>query len=253
VSAQRDPDVVLAAWLDENAIPLPAETRHAIETAIRTIPQRRRPMGLPWRSTHMLTPLRLAAATALVVVVAVGALLVFRPTDLPGVGAPSPSPSPSASVAASLDPSTWTEYTSTEYGFTVKHPPDWAPWPEQNRIFFSGGADWGTGISVGRYPMGDASTPDAWLEANCGRAFAFAGTKPDPADGLVGCELMDGAAWAATTVDGHDAVDGSSSDNCCRDTVVFAEDQVYVITGWHNVAYDRPLFDAFVETLTLQP
>ena len=184
MTTRRDPDVILAGWLDENAVPLPSETRHAIETSIRTIPQRRRPMWTPWRTLPMTTPLRLAATAFVVVILAIGAFVYFRPTAVPGVGAPSASPAASA-AASGLDPSTWTETVSTEYGFTVKHPAEWSGFPEPGRTFFAGGADWGTGISVGRYPMGDAATPADWLEANCGRTFAFAAQKPDPAEGLV--------------------------------------------------------------------
>ena len=35
MSARRDPDTTIAAWLDENAIPLPSETRRAIDVGPR--------------------------------------------------------------------------------------------------------------------------------------------------------------------------------------------------------------------------
>ena len=43
----RDPDAILGAWLDENRIPLPTETRRAIEVGVRATPQRRYRRWLP--------------------------------------------------------------------------------------------------------------------------------------------------------------------------------------------------------------
>ena len=58
MSAQRDPDVVLAAWLDDGPADLPSSTRRAISTAVRTTPQARTGLhGLPaWRPTHVPIP-----------------------------------------------------------------------------------------------------------------------------------------------------------------------------------------------------
>ena len=50
MSTPRDPDVVLAAWLDDGPADLPSSTRRAISTAVRTTPQARAGLGLPaWR------------------------------------------------------------------------------------------------------------------------------------------------------------------------------------------------------------
>jgi hypothetical protein len=244
---QREPDAILGAWLDENAVPLPSETRHAIDVGIRSIPQRRQPSWLPRRLLPMPYPLRLAAMAIVVIAVASGAFLLLRPGADLGVGGPgdaSPTPSASGSDAP------WTSYTSPDLGFTLSHPPDWSPFPEGDRVFFSGAADWGTGISVGRYDGG--LEPDAWLAANCGRTNAFTANRPDESEGLVPCNVPI-AEWTTTTVDGFDGFEGESPDGCCRDLVVFTEDAVYVITGWHNAAYDMALFDAFVATIDIHP
>ena len=74
MSAPRDPDVILAAWLDDGPADLPSSTRRAISTAVRTTPQSRAGLGLPaWRPT-MSKFLALAGAAA-VVAVAVGAFV----------------------------------------------------------------------------------------------------------------------------------------------------------------------------------
>ncbi|HEX5012954.1 MAG TPA: hypothetical protein VFV72_02255 [Candidatus Limnocylindrales bacterium] len=102
MNARTNPDDILAAWLDENTVPMPAPTRRAIEVGIRTIHQRRRPIWLPRRIEPMSTPLAqpavrgLAAMVTVVVVVAVGAFALFGQRT--GVG-PPPPPSPTASSA----------------------------------------------------------------------------------------------------------------------------------------------------------
>ena len=57
MSAPRDPDVILAAWLDDGPADLPSSTRRAISTAVRTTPQSRAGLGLPaWRPTDVQVP-----------------------------------------------------------------------------------------------------------------------------------------------------------------------------------------------------
>jgi hypothetical protein len=248
----RDPDVILGAWLDENLIPLPTETRRAIDVDIRTIPQRRRPIWLPWRYLTMSTPLRLAATALAVVVVAFGAFVFLRPAP-GGVGTTPPasdaSPTPSPSTGA--DTTSWTPYTSTEYGFELRHPPEWSAFPETNRIWFSGGAEWATGATVGRYLDPDRD-PDSWLQEHCGRTNAFTGNRPDDSDGAVACSRPL-AEWTTTEVDGHEAKLARSPDECCTDVLVFVDDHVYVITGWDVVWEDETFLNAFLSTIRLMP
>ena len=49
MTVQRDPDAILAAWLEEGPNRLPDATRRAIAVTTRTTHQSRRPMWLPWR------------------------------------------------------------------------------------------------------------------------------------------------------------------------------------------------------------
>ena len=65
MNLMRDPDALIAAWLDENALPLPTETRRAIAVDVRTTPQRQRPIWPLRRYPFMITPLRIAAVAAL--------------------------------------------------------------------------------------------------------------------------------------------------------------------------------------------
>ncbi len=49
MTVQRDPDAILAAWLEEGPDRLPDATRRAIAVTTRTTHQSRRPRWVPWR------------------------------------------------------------------------------------------------------------------------------------------------------------------------------------------------------------
>ena len=58
--------------------------------------------------------------------------------------------------------------------------------------------------------------------------------------------------WTPTEVDGHTG-GWTLDDSCCLDTVVFAGEDVFVITATSSFAADRPMVDAFLSTIRLQP
>jgi hypothetical protein len=127
MNAPRDPDSVLAAWLDEGPTDLPDVTRRAILTALPTTPQARRGHLAPWRSTHMNMFTR-AAAVLVVAVVAVGALvLVAGPKG--GVGVPSSSPVSSAPPSEPPLPTLDATFVSPSHGYQVKYPTGWIVTP----------------------------------------------------------------------------------------------------------------------------
>lgn len=101
----RDPDVIIAAWLDDGPDDLPAATRRSIVVGMRAV-SRRRPGPLPG-GIQMPSVLRLAVAAALVVAVGAIALTVIAPRPTPNVGigpaetASPPTPSPTLHV---IDP-----------------------------------------------------------------------------------------------------------------------------------------------------
>lgn len=138
MTTPRNPDLIVADWLDEGPTQMPSTTRRAIVTAVRTTPQARRGLGRSaWRPLmSRLVPLAGAAA----VVVGIGLFAILAPQLPNGAGGPAvppasasptaaPSPSPSASPASpapipSIDPSAWGTYTSSVYGLQVGYPPD---------------------------------------------------------------------------------------------------------------------------------
>lgn len=89
MNVPRDPETVLAAWLDEGPMDLPGETRRAILNALPTTPQARRGRFAPWR-LPMNGISRLATA-AIVAVVAIGGTLYLIAPRL-GPGGPGETP-----------------------------------------------------------------------------------------------------------------------------------------------------------------
>ena len=95
----RDPDTVLAAWLEDGPIRLPHETRQAIAVGIRTVPRRRPGLGLTLGGARLGLPdiglrrVSMALGGAAVVVLA-SALALGVYDDRPAVGGPVPAADP---------------------------------------------------------------------------------------------------------------------------------------------------------------
>jgi len=105
MTTPRDPDAILAGWLEEGPTRLPDQTRRAIVVALPTTSQRRPAVGLPWRFPTMSTIPKLAIGVAAVVAVLLGGAFLLRPgTTDPGVGAPVPTASPTPPVTPSPTP-----------------------------------------------------------------------------------------------------------------------------------------------------
>ena len=95
MSDQRDPDVVVAAWIDEGPVDLPEDQRRAIVNATQLLPQRRGGIAGPWRDSAMTGTLRIALGAVAVIAIALAGLVVLGPGLSGGTGAPpSPTPTP---------------------------------------------------------------------------------------------------------------------------------------------------------------
>ena len=102
----RDPDVIIAAWLEDGPDDLPAATRRSIVVGMRAV-SRRRPGPLPG-GIQMPSILRLAVAAALVVALGAITLTVIAPRPAQvGITGPSESASPTAASPTPrlIDPS----------------------------------------------------------------------------------------------------------------------------------------------------
>jgi hypothetical protein len=72
MSDRHDPDMIIAAWLDDGPTSLPPVTRQVIDSSIRVTPQRRRSIiRPPWGDHIMFTnPSRLVAAAVVAILLA---------------------------------------------------------------------------------------------------------------------------------------------------------------------------------------
>jgi hypothetical protein len=101
MSVQRDPDAILAAWLDEGPTGLPEPSRRAIAVNTRTTTQRRRPLWMPWRKPVMNTYARWAVAALAIVIAVGGAAYLLGPGGSQVGGKPTPNASAPATPAPS--------------------------------------------------------------------------------------------------------------------------------------------------------
>jgi hypothetical protein len=167
MTASRDPDPILAAWLDEGPSRLPVDTCRAILVATRTTRQQRRQRWLPWR-TSMLAFTRVAVAAIALVIVGRLGLGLFDSSPAPG------------DFAGPLDTSAWTTYISDRYGFSIGHPADWTERPGDHTWSLANDSDWLTSASEGfqapghtvlatawSVPVKPGTTDAAWIQAYC--------------------------------------------------------------------------------------
>jgi hypothetical protein len=108
MNVQRDPDAILAEWLEEGPTVLPEQTRRAIAVVTRTTNQTRRPIWMPLRRPSMNPYARIAAVATVLVLLVGGALYALTPTNngvggppgSPALSTPASSPTPASSSAA---------------------------------------------------------------------------------------------------------------------------------------------------------
>ena len=246
MNTPRDPDMILAAWLDEHAIPLPASTHRAIDVAIQEIPQRRRSTRLPRRTEPMSLILRFGMAAAAVLIVAVGAATVLRPPPDPGLGT---SASPSVSSSPSPDPSTWSTFTSDRYGFEVRYPAGWDVYPS--------GGQYQPGVDNDDQVVSDRITVGAGFSGLYSSSTPReAGSRAGPMDRAVRvplrarCERM-GVADGRRPARALRAVDQRGEQTI--EVYVFTDERVYRFIGVNVLVRDQPLWEAFLSTIRLHP
>src|SRR6476646_211946 len=101
MTVKRDPDAILAAWLEEGPTALPEPTRRAIAVTTRTTTQQRHPLWVPRGRPLMNTYARWAVAAIAVVLAIGGAAYFLAPGGCQNGGPPIATPSPSSSAVAS--------------------------------------------------------------------------------------------------------------------------------------------------------
>ena len=126
MSDDRAFERAMHAWLDAGSDRTPPAAVDAVLLAVRTTPQER-DLPIPWRTSPMRTPLRLAAVIAIVAIAGVAAYALLG--RVPSTGTtPTPTPSASTSVLASpgvIDTTSWRAFTSSRHGYSARYPADW--------------------------------------------------------------------------------------------------------------------------------
>jgi hypothetical protein len=269
MSTNRDFDRIAGAWLAEGPSELADRVLDAALDEVHLTHQRRRPT-VPWRIRTMNTPLRFAAAIAIIAVVGYVGLTLFNPRGGGPGGVPSPTPTPTVTPAPSptpaptvdlLDTSIWTTYVSDRYGFSIAHPANWEERPSghvwtmqtDGTDFMNTGAEVfvdltgeGLRVSIWSVAVQPGTSVEAWLETYC----TTSGSTPC-ADIL--------ASSAAVTMDDHAGFRPAFD----QDTQAFflIDDRIYSVTIWRTD--DDPsvakfgggirLLDALLSTMQLLP
>jgi hypothetical protein len=130
MTVKRDPDAILAAWLDEGPTALPEPTRRAIAVTTRTTTQRRHPLWVPRGRPLMNTYARWAVAAIAIVLAIGGAAYVLAPAGGQIGGPPTTSPSPSASTSVIVPATPAATASSTPFQLAKEgfvYPGRWAP------------------------------------------------------------------------------------------------------------------------------
>jgi hypothetical protein len=264
MTTRRDPDSIVAAWLDEGPTTLPSATRRAILTAL---PVTGRASGSRWRldlPSHgkWVRPALVVAATA--IAVTMGLSLLNRS----GVGPPpsptAPPPTPTAASTTSTDTSTWTSFNSTRHGIAFGVPPGWAitaataPWlwqpadpgPSTGATDRAVGPQ-NEGLVVASQRLPDGMTDDAWWTD-----YLAADTSGMPP----GCFPKTRAEYQPVEVDGYPGYLHGGLASCnFTEVVVLVDQRAYQLTGYANVSapsgrlFDPAVFDAWLSTVTFHP
>ena len=185
-----------------------------------------------------------------------GVLLIARP-GANGVGGSPPSAAPSsplASPAGSADTALTATFTSTRYGFSVRHPSAWAETPAIQSWPAGQKNNWGSGFNdeisgtTARFSgagqvLAQGQTADEWLAAY-GAAFGSSGapaTWPTVMiDGVEGRIDFDGVSAGAGSI---------TAGGVAFDAVVVSGPYAFNFNMDGNV--DRATFEAILATVTL--
>jgi len=257
MSHLRDPDLIIATWLDDGPVTLPDETRRAIAVGLRTQGRVRRLAILGW---SMFPLSRFVAAAAIVLAVS-GLAIVVQSNRTGGAGSvtsPTPLASPTATVSPSVPAMTRT-FISRKHGYSVRYP-----------------AGWATTVATSVGPWSPITHPqpadDQYDYIDGGGGFFRAASAVLPAgarvDDWIGQYLTDSDIPACTpprislepvTIDGQAGrLRGFCGDAKEIEVTVVVGDRVYLFTLFRGSkitteAEERALFDAMLATIALDP
>ena len=262
MTASRDPDRLIRAFLHEGLDELPDPVYDAVRDRIEQT--RQRAVIGPWRTSNVNRYLQIGLAAAAVVVIAVVAFNLLPGSPAPG-GEPSATPEPTATPEPSpspiaAPPLTQT-FTSTVHGISLSYPEGWTvlaatePWTDclycspvhsapYVDVLLHPVHDDGLFLRIASQPLGD-STPEDWVAAQ------MASEELDPPLGR-GCTTTE-----PIIVDGATGLSGGDT---CLVAVVTTAGRGYHIDLFVSpdnldlvAQYDRAWFEEVLATVQLHP
>jgi len=262
MTASRDPDRLIRAFLHEGLDELPDPVYDAVRDRIEQT--RQRAVIGPWRTSNMNRYLQIGLAAAAVVVIAVVAFNLLPGSPAPG-GEPSATPEPTATPEPSpspiaAPPLTQT-FTSKVHGISVSYPEGWTvlaatePWTDclycspvhsapYVDVLLHPVHDDGLFLRIASQPIGE-SAPEDWVAAQ------MATDEPDPPLGR-GCTTTE-----PIVVDGATGLSGGDT---CLVAVVTTAGRGYHIDLFVSpdnldlvAQYDRAWFEEVLATVQLHP
>ena len=265
----RNFDDRLSDWLEDGPVDAPDRVLDTILAAFPSIPQRRAASRVRWTFPQMNGYTRALAAIAAVIAIAIGGLILTKPSGS-NVGGPNPSPTASTSPSSTpratptpIDSSTWVPFTSSIHGITVSHPADWAvapatvTWPRRteappppNAMLDAFTSPDGMAFVVVSQAVPHGTTTESWLAT-----YEREGAARYPAECWPAPALMERVSVAGEVAWIHGEFDGCGF----TEAIVFAGGRVYELTGYADPTmrtlgiFDRLLFDAFLSTVRFEP
>ena len=240
------------SWIEEGPTAAPPQAVEAALLRIETTSQER-DWHVPWRTPPMTLPARLVVAAV------IGALVIAGAATLGGLGigrsAPTPPPSTAPSPAAASPsagamavPPLAETFTSSRYGYGVKHPTGWTIAPASTSWSEMGTNLWNSGINdeihgtdvrfSGASLAIDGQTPDQWITAYAGAS--------DPASWP---RIDIGGQSGYLTADGSPAAGGAIVPSSVYfDVVVVVDGRGYNFDMDGHV--DRAYFQAMLDSVT---
>ena len=258
----RDPDAIVAAWLEDGPVRLPRETRSAIEVALRTQPRVRRMAVLGGTVTPMTR-----FATAAGIVLAVGLISVILLANRgggpaspqasaarPSAVAPSspPAASPSAGtvgVSDLISTAGWKSFTSNRYGYDIQYPGNLSAAQSVRQWTESEAKDWlspandlfrgSVAVTVFAVPLPAGTSRDAWIASHL---QPLTGTTPGCTHTVVDLPTKE--------VDGHPVVFWRESTNGdCGGTFAFVQVGERLYTFFIGLPGYEPTLETMLSTL----
>jgi hypothetical protein len=251
---ERSLERAARSWIEVGPTAAPPHVVDAVLDLIAHTPQERD--WFPWRFPRMPLSARVVALVAIGALILAGAFALLGPggtsTPLPS-SAPSTNPS-SPAVASASGLALSASFPSQLYGYSVKYPAGWKAHPATKMWSTGTTNNWGSGYNDELYLTGGdvrfsgtsqalatGQTADQWLAAYAGGTDRA--TWPTiPIGGETGYITSDGVAAAGGTI---------APGGRMFDAVVVSGDRAYNFNMDGNV--DRPTFEAFLATITLDP